>query len=101
MAMNKMNKSMKVGYVCRWYIYTCVCNKTGITLEFIMGGRKETKMQVLKKRGRARKKSFWKTATEKGKNGRGYGWMDRWYIYIKRADGMRCRWWMDPRVSLA
>ena len=26
---------------------------------------------------------------------------DGWYIYMKRADGMRCRWWMYPRVSLA
>ena len=30
-----------------------------------------------------------------------HGWTDGWYIYIKRADGTRCRWWMYPRVSLA
>ena len=33
--------------------------------------------------------------------GRGYAWVDGWYIYIKRADGTGCRWWMYPRVSLA
>ena len=97
----KWDEMKHEGRICTVDIYVCG-SKTGITLEFRYNEGVVKEMRwVLKKRGRVKKKSFSKTAMEKGMKGRRYAWMDGWYIYIKRADGTRCCWWMYPRVSLA